>query len=195
MRVKVIVLGLAAVLVVSGCGGKKAATATTSAVSTTASSGTSSSKSSASVSSSASSSASSSSSGSSASSSSKVTFASTKNCAQLASLAAKASQAFASSGANSKAALANEADVLKALSAAAPSEIRGDFTTFADAYVKFAAVFAKSGFTVGKTPTPAQIAALQNAAKTFQAPKLIQAEAHLNAWSRKNCGSPATTTP
>ena len=190
MHVKATVVGLAAVLVLigAGCGGKKTAapatTAGSSGSSTTSSSGSSSSSSSSTTTS------------SSSSSSSSPSFASAKNCAQLASMASKVSQSLAATtGQGGKLDLSKEADLLKALASAAPSEIRGDFQTFADAYTKFAAALSKAGYTLGQTPTAAQIAALTEASKAFSSPKLKAAEAHLTAWGQKNCGFGTTTTP
>jgi len=52
----------------------------------------------------------------------------------------------------------------------------------------------KAGLKPGQTPTPAQLAQLQAAAKTFSTPKLQAAEQHLTAWAKKNCGFKTTTT-
>jgi len=54
--------------------------------------------------------------------------------------------------------------------------------------------FLKAGIKPGTTPTAAQIAQIEAAAKAFSSPKLRAAEQHLSAWAQKNCGGVATTT-
>jgi hypothetical protein len=115
-------------------------------------------------------------------------FASAGNCQQLAGLAAKAAAAIGSSG-NAATALQSESAEIQALAKAAPSDIRGDFQTFASAFSGFIDALHKSGYKLGsKTPpTAAQAAALVKAEKSFESPKLRQAETHLQAWAKQNC--------
>jgi hypothetical protein len=162
---------LVLVVLVAGCGGgKKKAASTTSAAATTAAAVTTS------------------------SSSGTPTFASAKNCKDLAALGAKMSAALQAASANGKSGLSDEANIFKAMASAAPSEIRGDFETFASAFSSYAEALSKAKFKPGQTPTAAQIAALTNAAKSFNTPKLQAAEQHLAAWGQKNCGIGSTTT-
>jgi hypothetical protein len=173
MRVKAVAVAvMVLVLVVAGCGGgkKKSAAPTTTAASTAAATTI-------------------------ASTTPVVpTFASTKNCQQLMTLGVKMSLALRSSSGAGLSSLDNEANVFKALASAAPSEIRGDFQTFAGAFSAYATAVTKAGLKAGKTPSAAQIAALATAAKSFSAPKLQAAEQHLSAWAQKNCGIGTTTT-
>lgn len=167
----VAVLTIVLVFVVAGCGGgkkKSAAAATTAAGSTTTSAAS--------------------------TTAATPSFASTKNCQQLAALGAKMSQALQASTGNGVSNLGDEETVFKALASAAPSEIRGDFETFAAAFSAYAKALGNAGLKSGKTPTAAQIAALTAAAKSFSAPKLQAAEQHIAAWARKNCGVGSTTT-
>ena len=122
------------------------------------------------------------------------TFANTSNCARLAALGAQVAKALQPVAGNAKATVANEAKALQAMAAAAPSEIRGDFETFATAFNGYVQALVKAGFSPGKTPTAAQIAQLSAAAKTFSTAKLSAAEQHLSAWTQKNCGGAPTTT-
>jgi hypothetical protein len=172
MRLKpVAVVVIMLVLVVAGCGGgkkKSAASATTAAGSTTTSAAS--------------------------TTVAAPSFNSTKNCAQLAALGAKMSKALQASSGNGLNSLGDEANVFKALASAAPSEIRGDFETFAAAFSAYAKALGNAKIKPGQTPTAAQIAALTAAAKSFSAPKLQAAEQHLVAWSKKNCGIGSTTT-
>jgi hypothetical protein len=116
-------------------------------------------------------------------------FASAKNCQDLAGLAAKASSALTAAGGNPATALKTEAGILQGLANAAPSDIRTDFETLATAFSGFVSTLEKSGYKPGSTATPsaAQIAALTKAAKTFDTAKIRAAEAHLNTWAKQNC--------
>ncbi len=172
MRFKpVAVVVIVLVFAVAGCGGgkkKSTAPATTAAGSTTTSAAS--------------------------TTAAAPSFASSKNCQQLAALGAKMSQALQASSGNGLSSLGDEANIFKTLASAAPSEIRGDFETFAEAFSGYAKALSSAGFKPGKTPTAAQIAALTAAAKSFSTPKLQAAEQHLAAWGQKNCGLGNTTT-
>jgi hypothetical protein len=119
---------------------------------------------------------------------SSPSFASAKNCQDLAGLAAKVASTVAASGGSANA-LQTESNELQALANAAPSDIKGDFQTFATAFSSFLHTIQSSGYKLGsKTPpTAAQVAQLAKAAKSFDTPKLRQAEQHLNAWAKQNC--------
>ena len=168
-RVVVVMLVAGLVAVAAGCGGggKKSSSSTTSggtthAATTTVASG---------------------------GSGSTPSFASAKNCQDLAGLAAKASSALTAAGGNPATALKTEAGILQGLANAAPSDIRSDFETLATAFTSFVDTLEKSGYKAGSTATPsaAQIAALTKAAKSFNSAKIRAAEAHLNAWTTQNC--------
>jgi hypothetical protein len=167
-----LLLALAVVAVAlgaAGCGSKKSATSTTTATTTTTATQTSTSSS------------------SSSSSAAANSFGSVKNCRHLEQLGAKVAQAITANGSNT-----NSQAVAKAysdLANAAPAAIRGDLKTLSGALKTYAAALAKSGYKAGSTPTAAQIASLQNAAKSFTDPKLTAAEQHLTAWVTSNCAS------
>ncbi len=180
MRRRWWIVGAVLVLALAGCGSKKSSSPPAQTATSSSSS------------SSAASSSSSSSSGSSSSRSSS--FASTKNCAQLASLASKVASSLAPSG-NQATDLKNEEKAFDALGAAVPDEIKGDFKTFSDAFKKFVDTITSAGVTSGATPSAAQLQKLQEASKAFSTPKLQLAEKHLSAWAQKNCGLSSSTTP
>lgn len=178
MRLKPVpvVLVVAVVVLAAGCGGSSKSTSGSPAISTSASTGA-------------------------AATTSKSTttaaapkFATTKNCAQLMALGAKMAQALQGTAGGAGSTIADEAKALQAMAAAVPSEIRGDFQTFASAFNEFAQTWAKVGVKAGKVPTPAQLAQMEMAAKVFSSAKLQAAEQHLSAWSQKNCGVKTTTT-
>jgi cytochrome c556 len=116
-------------------------------------------------------------------------FASAKNCQDMAGIAAKVASALESSSGNGAKTLQTEESELQALANAAPPAIKSDFQTFATTFQSFRGAIQKSGYNLGsKTPpTPAQAAALAKAAKSFDGTKLKQAEQHLSAWARQNC--------
>ena len=139
MRFKAILFALVLVLVcvASGCGSKKAAsttgasgtTTTTAAASGSGGGGTTTSGS---------------------SSSGTPTFASTKNCLQLASVGQKFSQAMAAASGTGKTDLTALANAYKAMASAAPSAIRSDFETIGAAFSNYADALKKAGYTPGK---------------------------------------------
>ncbi len=173
----VLVLALAIAMVAAGCGSKKTAsnaassgTTTTTAAATTNSGG----------------------SGADSSSSSSSTvnthsFASVKNCAQLAGVGEKFAQAMAAAEAHGSTSLTDVANAYQSLASQAPSAIRSDFETIATAFQNYAKAVQKAGFTPGKVPTASQIAALAQASKSFSAPNLKTAEQHLSTWAGNNC--------
>ena len=114
-------------------------------------------------------------------------FASVKNCAQLAGVGEKFSQAMAAASAKGTTSLTQVATAYKSLAGEAPSAIRSDFETIATAFQNYANAVQKAGYAPGKVPTASQIAALALASKSFSAPNLKNAEEHLTAWATKNC--------
>ena len=157
---------VALVAVASGCGGggKKAASkTTTAAAATTSTTSTQAAK-------------------------TPPSFASAHNCAQLRALGAQVAKSLQATSGDAQAAVANEDAVLQAMAQAAPSEIRGDFQTFASAFHTYFQAIAKLKLKAGSVPTAAQIAELTTAAKSLNTAELQAAEQHLAAWAQKNCG-------
>ena len=122
------------------------------------------------------------------SSGSNPSFASTKNCAQLASLASKLTNSV-----GGKVDLKGYSDAMDALANAAPDEIKSDFKTFANAFKDFASAMSDAGLKPGETPTAAQIAKLTAAGQKLSTPKVQAATRHLEAWGQKNCGISSTS--
>ncbi|MGZ4410727.1 MAG: hypothetical protein ACXVY8_01205 [Gaiellaceae bacterium] len=162
------ILLVALLTIAAGCGSKKKAASTTTAATTTEATTTTSAA-------------------TTTTSKGTPSFVSAKNCLQMAGLASQISKAVQSSSGNASSTAEAELKGLQALAAAAPSEIKGDFQTFADAFGAYAQAIAKSGYKVGSTPTPAQLATLEKAIKPLTSAKLQAAEQHLSAWSQKNC--------
>lgn len=153
-------------LVAAGCGGskKKSASPTTSSTASTTSS------------------------------SGAPRFATSKNCAQLEALGTKLAQALQTTSGSTEEKLNNEVKLFHDYANSAPSEVRGDFQTLADALDTYVHALLKAGIKPGKIPTQAQIAQIQAAAKAFSAQKLQAAERHLASWAQRNCGAVPTTT-
>jgi hypothetical protein len=121
-------------------------------------------------------------------------FATSKNCAQLEALGTKLAQALQTTSGSTEEKLTNEVKLFHDYANSAPSEVRGDFQTLADALDTYVHALLKAGIKPGKIPTQAQIAQIQAAAKAFSTQKLQAAEQHLSAWAQKNCGAAPTTT-
>jgi hypothetical protein len=161
-------------LVAAGCGGSKKKSAspqTTSSTSTSAATTT-----------------------TTTTSSGTPTFATSKNCAQLEALGTKLAQALQTTSGSTEQRLTNEVKLFHDYANSAPSEVRGDFQTLADALDTYVHALLKAGIKPGKAPTQAQIAQIQAAAQAFSTQKLRVAEQHLAAWAQKNCGGVPTTT-
>ncbi len=76
------------------------------------------------------------------------------------------------------------------LASAAPSAIQPDVQTISQAFSTFAAALAKTGYTLGKTPTASQVVALESAAHVFTQSKLRTAAQNVANWARQNCTHP-----
>jgi hypothetical protein len=114
-------------------------------------------------------------------------FASVKNCEQLAGVGEKFSQAMAAASSKGTTNLTQVAAAYKSLAGEAPAAIRSDFETLATAFQNYAKTVQKAGYSPGKVPTASQIAALALASKSFSAPNLQHAEEDLTSWASKNC--------
>jgi len=121
-------------------------------------------------------------------------FKSTHNCAQLASLGEQVAKSLQATSGDLKGTIDNEDKVLQAMANAVPSEIRGDFQTFEQAFHQYLQAISKLNIKAGSVPSADQIAQLTSAAKAFSTPKLRAAEQHLSTWAAKNCGGVAPTT-
>lgn len=169
MKVVVAVVAVGLLAAVAGCGGssKKISAPTTSAATVTTGSG---------------------------GATTTPSFKSAHNCAQLAALGAQVAKSLQATSGDFQATVDNEDKVLQAMANAVPSEIRGDFQTFAQAFHGYLQAISKLKLKAGSVPTADQIAQLTSAAKAFSTPKLRAAEQHLSAWAGKNCGVVAPTT-
>jgi hypothetical protein len=111
-------------------------------------------------------------------------FASGK-CKSLAQSAQKIGKDLSAAGASGN--LQSVAKEFQDFANSVPSEIKADVQTIAAAITKYASVLKTVHFTPGQTPSTADLLKVQNALKSIDQPKLQAAEAHLEAWTRKNC--------
>lgn len=114
-------------------------------------------------------------------------FTSSGNCRHLIQLGVRVSQAITASGSNTSS--KSVAQAYDRLADGAPAAIRGDLKTLAGALKTYAAALAKTGAKPGTTQSAAQVAALQNAAKSLTDPKMQAAEQHLTTWVTTHCSS------
>jgi hypothetical protein len=158
--VAVVVLGVA----LAGCGGggskKSSAPATTQSTQTAASTTT-----------------------STPTTSGTPSFAASGRCKDLAASAQKFSSALTGAAGDLK----KQAQIFQDFADQAPSDIRSDVKTIADAFSKL----ANSGVSLkpGQVPSGDQLAKLQAAIKQIDTAKVRQAEVRIEAWVRKNCTS------
>jgi hypothetical protein len=121
-------------------------------------------------------------------------FATAKNCAQLEALGTKLAQSLQATSGSTETKLENEVTIFHQFADAAPSDVRGDFQTLADALDTYVHALLKAGVKAGQVPTAAQITKIQAATKAFSTPKLRTAQQRLTAWAQKNCGAAPMTT-
>jgi hypothetical protein len=172
MRIGTVSATLAAIALLAGCGSSSSSStsSTTTSASAPASSGPTTS--------------------STPSSTATPSFASAQNCLQLAGVGSRFAQALQAATGGGKLDLQAAVKAYQDLANAAPSAIQPDVQTISQAFTTFAAALAKSGYTLGKTPTPSQAAALQSAAQAFSQSKLRTAAQNVAAWAKQNCTHP-----
>jgi hypothetical protein len=108
-------------------------------------------------------------------------FATSGNCKDLAESASKFSKALTGAEGDVK----KQAQLFQEFANKAPSEIRSDVQTIADAFTKIAN--AGVSFKAGQTPSADQLAKLQQALKGINQAKVTQASQNIAAWTQKNC--------
>ena len=108
-------------------------------------------------------------------------FASSGNCRDLATSAQKFSSALTGAAGDLK----KQADIFQQFANQAPSDIRSDVKTIADAFSKLAN--AGVTFKSGQVPNASDLAKLQAAVKQINQAKVRTASAHIEAWVKKNC--------
>ena len=108
---------------------------------------------------------------------------SASNCLQLANLGSTISKAFLGAASDPT----KEAALLQQFAAAAPSAIKADFQTIADAMAKVASALKGVNLSSGKTPDPATIARLSQLSSQLNVQALTAASQHIATWAAANC--------
>jgi hypothetical protein len=111
-------------------------------------------------------------------------FATAANCKQFAEIGAKLSGAFTGSAPD----VEKTKQYFDQLVAAAPSEIKGDFQTIADAWSKIADALKGVDLSSSQTPSAGTLAKLAKLGTELDQAKLTQASTNIGAWAAKNCG-------
>jgi hypothetical protein len=167
-----IVLSLVLAFGVAGCGSKKSTTTTTAAAATTTTATTSSSDGTTSTTAT-----------TTASSSGLGSLGSAANCQQLANLGSTIGSAFTGAGGDPSKVSA----LLQQFADAAPSDIKPDFQTIADAMKKVSDALKGVDLTGGKTPDAATLAKLSQLSSTLNVQALTAASQHIATWAATNC--------
>jgi hypothetical protein len=176
IQILTIVLSLALVLSVAGCGKKKnAATTTTTAAAATTAAATSTEA--------ATTAAAATTEPTTTAASGLGALASSGNCQELLGLGQALSSAF--SGADSTD-IKKQAELMKEFADKAPSDIKGDLEVFADFFSKVADLYP-NGYKPGTTPDAATLAKLAQLSSSIDSAKLTAAAQHISTWAGANC--------
>ena len=104
-------------------------------------------------------------------------------CAEFAGLGAKISQAV--SGGNQN--LEEAAQLFDELASKVPDEIKADFEVIAENFSKIAAALKDVDLSSGATPSPEDLAKLQELTASLSAPEVAAAGERIQVWAEKNC--------
>ena len=109
-----------------------------------------------------------------------------KSCVAFAGVASKLGQALGQGGAGS---IDTTKKYFESLAAKAPSDIKGSFQTFADAFAKYIETIKGLDLKSGQTPSAEDTAKLQEAAKALSDPKVQAASQKIKKWVDAGCHS------
>ena len=107
----------------------------------------------------------------------------TGECAEFAGLSAKLSQAFAGSSSD----LDSATEVLDQFADQVPEEIRDDYEVLAKNLKEFADELKDLGLASGETPSPEDIAKLQEITQSLDSAEVREASQNIEAWAQANC--------
>ena len=107
-----------------------------------------------------------------------------ENCREFVKFASELSDALLGKGDTDMQAAA---DAMQKFAGQAPTEVRDDFKTLADAYSKIANALQGVDLSSGQTPSAAVIAKLAKLSHAIDSTKLAHASANISAWTTKNC--------
>jgi hypothetical protein len=104
-------------------------------------------------------------------------------CAELASLGTKIAQAITGSNAN----VEQASKLLDQLATKAPDEIKADVQVIAENFSTIAEKMKDLDLSAGGTPSPDDLAKLQELTASLSSPKVTKAGQRIQAWAEKNC--------
>jgi hypothetical protein len=104
-------------------------------------------------------------------------------CAELASLGTKIAQAVTGSNAN----VEQASKLLDQLATKAPDEIKADVQVIAENFSKIAEKMKDLDLSAGGTPSPDDLAKLQELTASLSSPEVTKAGQRIQAWAEKNC--------
>ena len=107
----------------------------------------------------------------------------TGECAEFAGLSAKLSQAFAGSSSD----LDSATEVFDELADQVPEEIRDDYEVLAKNIKEFADELKDLGLASGETPSPEDLAKLQEITQSLDSAEVREASQNIEAWAQANC--------
>jgi hypothetical protein len=107
----------------------------------------------------------------------------TGECAAFAGLSAKLSQAFAGSSSD----LDSATEIFDEVADQVPEEIRDDYEVLANNIEEFADELKELDLAAGETPSPEDIAKLQEIAQSLDSAEVREASQNLEAWAQANC--------
>jgi hypothetical protein len=107
----------------------------------------------------------------------------TGECAEFAGLSAKVSQAFAGSSSD----LDSATEAFDELADQVPEEIRDDYEVLAKNIREFADELKELGLAAGETPSPEDIAKLQEITQSLDSAEVREASQNIEAWAQANC--------
>ncbi len=107
----------------------------------------------------------------------------TGECAEFAGLSAKLSQAFAGSSSD----LDSATEVFDELADQVPEEIRDDYQVLAKNIKEFADELKDLGLAGGETPSPEDLAKLQEITQSLDSAEVREASQNIEAWAKANC--------
>jgi hypothetical protein len=109
-------------------------------------------------------------------------------CQKVADLSVQLGKALSAAGANgSSTDLDKTAKAYEEFAKQVPEEIRGSFTTLAEAFGQYAKALQGVDLSSGQTPSAATIAKLAKAAQALDNEALTAANTKIEAWVTKNC--------
>jgi hypothetical protein len=112
-------------------------------------------------------------------------FATSENCKDLGESAQKFSNALTGAEGDAE----KQAQLFQEFADQAPSEIRSDVQTIADAFTKIASALQGVNLQSGQAPSAEALAKLQQLSNEIDQAKVTRASENISAWVQKNCSS------